>query len=119
MKSRSHKELIVWQRGMELATEIYRSTAGFPKEETYGLTSQIRRSAVSIPSNIAEGHGRRTDIDFARFLRIANGSLRELDTQVILAEKLSYLKQEVSLRLQEQISEVGRLLAGLMAALTK
>ena len=88
---RDHKELEVWKEGIGLVTDIYRETASFPKEEVYGLSNQMRRAAVSIPSNIAEGAGRQTVKEFIQFLYVAAGSLSELETQVIIAEKLGYL----------------------------
>jgi len=89
MKVRNYQELIVWQRAMDLVEEIYKATKEFPREELYALTSQIRRAAVSIPSNIAEGQGRRTTADFLRHLSIAYGSLREVETQALIARRLS------------------------------
>ena len=117
MKVTNYQELIVWQRAMDLVEEIYRATKDFPREELYALTNQIRRAAVSIPSNIAEGQGRRTTADFLRHLSIAYGSLRELETQAIIAHRLSYIAPT---RLEDVINragEVGRLLNGLMASL--
>jgi len=84
----SFKDLIVWQKGIELTQEIYKTTAKLPSEERFGLTSQMRRSAVSIPSNIAEGRQRRSRKDFAQFLHIAQGSAAELETQIVITEKL-------------------------------
>jgi four helix bundle protein len=89
-------ELKIWYKAIDLATEVYKATAHFPKEETYGLTSQIRRSAVSVPSNIAEGAGRNTNNDFKHFLAMANGSSYELQTQVIIAQKLELMNIEVA-----------------------
>jgi four helix bundle protein len=85
-----YKELIVWQKAMTLVQEVYRITNSFPKEEVFGLTSQIRRAAVSIPSNIAEGRSRRTRKDFGQFLAIAYGSAAELETQLLIAKSLNY-----------------------------
>jgi four helix bundle protein len=96
---------------------IYRETRGFPKEETYGLTGQIRRAAVSVPSNIAEGQGRRLPGEFQHFLRNARGSLLELETQVIMAGNLSYLSNTQVEKLLNQSAEVGRILNGLLAAI--
>jgi four helix bundle protein len=83
---RSYRDLVVWQKSMQLVTDIYRITKAFPKEEIYGLTSQIRRAAVSIPSNIAEGQGRRTSSEFHQFLGHARGSIMELETQILIAQ---------------------------------
>ena len=88
---RTHKDLDVWKLGIELVEKIYKATTGFPKEEIYGLTSQMRRAAVSIPSNIAEGAARNSEKEFIQFLYISLGSLSELETQVIIANKIGYL----------------------------
>jgi four helix bundle protein len=92
-KLRSYKELIVWQKAYKLVLEIYKFTVNFPKTETYGLVQQIRRAAVSIPSNIAEGYGRKSKIDYHRFLSIAYGSLLELETQYMLSVDLGYAQR--------------------------
>jgi four helix bundle protein len=91
MSISSFRDLTVWQLGMQLTEQVYRSTAEFPKSETYGLSSQMRRSAVSIPSNIAEGQGRDSTKEFLHFLAIAFGSICELETQLILANRFNYL----------------------------
>ena len=91
MKVKNYKELIVWQKAMDLVEEVYTASRSFPREEIYGLTSQLRRAAVSIPSNIAAGQGRRTTADFLRHLSIAYGSLREVETQILIATRLHYL----------------------------
>ena len=88
--TRGYKDLIVWQKSMDLVTQIYRASGNFPKSEFYGLISQLRRSAVSIPSNIAEGYGRRSTGDYVRFLQIIVGSLFDLQTQLEIAKKLKY-----------------------------
>jgi four helix bundle protein len=119
MKVRHYQELIAWQKAMDLVEEVYISTKGFPREEVYGLTSQLRRAAVSIPSNIAEGQGRRTTADFMRHLSIAYGSLLELETQVLIATRLSYLAQEKGNDVIDKAGEVGRILNGLMSSLAK
>jgi four helix bundle protein len=117
MAVKNYRELIVWQKAMDLVEAIYRETAGFPKEETYGLTIQLRRAAVSIPSNIAEGQGRRSTRDFLRFLSIANGSLREVETQITIARRLNYIQEERETVIFEMTSEVARLLHGLIRSL--
>jgi len=117
MAVKSYRELIAWKKAMDLAETIYRETAGFPKEETYGLTSHTRKSALSIPSNIAEGQGRKSARDFARFLSIARGSLCELETQVILAARLGYLTGPKRSQILDQAAEVGRLTNGLLNSL--
>jgi four helix bundle protein len=90
----SFQDLRIWQQSMDLTVEIYRATSGFPRHEIYGLTSQMRRAAVSVPSNIAEGKGHRSDPEFVRFLFHAWGSLLELQTQLVLARRLEYLPEE-------------------------
>jgi four helix bundle protein len=94
MSVSSFRDLTVWQLGMQLTEQVYRLTADFPKSETYGLSSQMRRSAVSIPSNIAEGQGRDSTKEFLHFLAIAFGSICELETQIVLAHRFSYLSDE-------------------------
>ncbi|MGH9602283.1 MAG: four helix bundle protein, partial [Terriglobales bacterium] len=102
---------------MELVTSVYQATATFPKHETYGLTGQIRRAAVSIPSNIAEGQGRNSRREFQQFLGLAKGSLVELETQVIIAGNLAYLAPEQSQKLLQTTERVSRLLNGLLKSL--
>ena len=102
---------------MDLVEEVYIASKSFPREEIYGLTSQLRRAAVSIPSNIAEGQGRRTTPDFLRHLSIAYGSLREVETQILIATRLGYLAQGKCQDVMRITGEVGRLLNGLMASL--
>ncbi len=103
---------------MQLATEVYRLSAQLPKHETYGLSSQIQRSAVSVPSNIAEGHGRNSNKEFDHFLGIASGSLSELETQLILAQQLGYLTEETISPALQISSEIGKMLKGLQKSLT-
>lgn len=110
-----YKDLLVWQKAIDLVTQVYVATRSFPREELYGLTSQIRRAAVSVPSNIAEGQARLTPGEFRQFIGIAKGSLSELDTQLIIAEKLGYLTGPCPLF--EQLAEVGRMLSGLLSSL--
>jgi len=102
---------------MELATHLYGLSDGFPDSEKFGLSSQLRRAAVSVPSNIAEGHGRSSDRDFRRFLYMALGSLAELDTQLELAYRLSYIDQIQMEAVAKKLSEVRRMTTGLVAAL--
>ncbi|HXU10228.1 MAG TPA: four helix bundle protein, partial [Blastocatellia bacterium] len=92
-KIKSHRDLIVWQKSMDLAEDVYRVTSGFPREELYRMTSQLTRAAISVPANIAEGHARGTRKDYANFLAIAKGSLMETETFLMLAERLGYGKQ--------------------------
>jgi four helix bundle protein len=114
---KTYRELVAWQKAMELAEAVYDCTRSFPKDELYGLTSQMRRAAVSVPSNIAEGQGRVTPNELIHHLRIAYGSLSELETQLILAERLTYLDHEAAKYLLDSTSEVGRLINGLMRSL--
>ena len=104
------RKLLIWQKSMALITKIYFSTNNFPKEEIFGLTSQIRRSSISIPSNIAEGSGRESDKDFLRFLNISIGSLFEMQTQLEIAKNIAYLNQEEFNNLYEDSREVERML---------
>ena len=107
---KDYKDLISWQKSMQLAEEIYRLTKQLPKEETYGLASQLRRAAVSVPSNIAEGYGREATAEYIRFLKIARGSLCEIETQLYLFKTLQYISQEDFSLSLSLISEVGRML---------
>ncbi|MDR2490683.1 MAG: four helix bundle protein [Spirochaetaceae bacterium] len=116
---KTHKDLIVWQEAMNLIEMIYRETKLFPKEEMYGMVSQMRRSAVSVAANIAEGNGRRSRREYHHFLEIANGSLLELETHILIAERVLLLQSEASEQLQTQLRLVGRLLGGLMKSLTQ
>lgn len=111
------RDLQVWQRSMALAQAIYTATRQFPKEELFGLTSQLRRSAVSIPSNIAEGQGRESDKSFALFVTQAQGSLYEVETQIELARNLEMMSAEQAAQLLAEASEIGRMIHGLLRAL--
>lgn len=117
MKINHYKDLIVWQKAMDLAEEIHRLSKSFPKEELYGLTSQIRRAAVSVPSNIAEGHARQSTAEFKNFLSIAQGSLAEVDTQQLLAQRFQYLTQPQALKVETLITEIAKMLHALRAKL--
>ena len=114
----NYKELKVWQKSVDLAVKIYEATKDFPREEIYGLTSQIRRSAVSIPSNIAEGAGRNTKKDFNNFLGISNGSSCELDTQLIIANRVSFLDSTIFEMLQQDLTEIQKMNWALQKSLT-
>jgi four helix bundle protein len=116
---RGHKDLEVWQRAMDLVVEAYRATKAFPADERYGLTAQLRRSAVSIPSNIAEGRGRRGLRGFLYHLSVANGSIMEMETQLLIAVNLGYLRDTEVQPVIQRCGEVGRLLAGLTRALRR
>jgi len=108
------RQLKIWRKSDDLTLAIFRATQGFPAAETYGLTSQIRRAAAAIPTNIAEGTGRGSDPDFARFLHIAMGSASELQYLLLLAQDLSYLSGDVHTSLEEMTVEVKRMLASLL-----
>jgi len=110
---RNYKSLSLWEKGIQLSLEIYKITKSFPKEELFGLTSQMRRSGVSIASNIAEGAGRGSNNEFSRFIDIALGSAAELDTQVIISKELEYLDSEKFKKITENIEEVQKMLSGL------
>ena len=112
-----YKDLIVWQRSKALASEIYRITENFPNSELYGLTSQVRRAAVSVPSNIAEGQGRLTRGEFQQFLGQARGSLLELKTQLSIAVDLGFLDAREFAAVEPRIAEINRLLNGLLESL--
>lgn len=112
---KGHRDLVVWQKAMTLVSEVYRTTHNFPRDELYGPTGQIRRSAVSIPSNIAEGHGRNSRKEFRQFIGQARGSVTELETQLEIARNLGYLALIDAAQLLSQAAEVGRMLNGLRA----
>lgn len=111
---RSHRDLVAWQKGIELGLEVYRLTTSFPDTERFGLVTQLRRAGVSISSNIAEGYGRGTTVDYVRFLRTARGSLYEIDTQMLFASRLGYLTESAYTAL---VNECGRILAALIRSL--
>ncbi|HEV2462520.1 MAG TPA: four helix bundle protein [Acidobacteriaceae bacterium] len=113
----SFRDLIVWQRSIELTAYVYELSTGFPKSEVYGLTSQIRRAAVSIASNIAEGTGRGTKKEFTQFLNVARGSNCELQAQLIIAAKLQMASQDQLVKAETLSHEVGRMLNGLLLSL--
>jgi len=111
------KDLIAWQKSIDLVMDVYATTKEFPKEELYGLTSQLRRAAVSVPSNIAEGQERHSQKDFRHFLRHAKGSLAEVETQIVVARKLGYGSDAPLASLEKRIGEVGRILSGLISSI--
>src|SRR5256885_1393289 len=110
---RSYSDLVAWQKAMDLVIAVYKATESLPSDERFGLTSQIRRAVVSVPSNIAEGHGRASQNEFQRFLSIARGSLCEVETQILIAERLTYLSTSDRDGLLRLSDEVGRVLRGL------
>ncbi len=113
-----YRELKVWQSAMLLAEEAYGLCGSFPKQEIYGLTSQLQRSAVSIPSNIAEGQGRNSPNEFRHFLGIALGSLAELETQILLAQRFNYITEQQSGKVLQLADEIGKMLKGLQKSLS-
>jgi four helix bundle protein len=117
MSLQSYRDLIAWQRAIDLTEAIYRKSDKFPKHEIYGLIAQLRRAATSIPSNIAEGQGRRSTKEFLNFLGIAYGSLCEVETQITLAIRLSYLTKVDADELFQLAAEIGRLINGLTRSL--
>lgn len=117
MAVRSYRDLLAWQEAMRLVTEVYEVTRSFPREGIYGLTGQIGRAAVSVPSNIAEGQGPRSTGEFVQFVGHARGSLFELVTQIQIAPNLGYLDDGSASALLDQSGRVGRLLNGLLASL--
>jgi four helix bundle protein len=119
MSVQSYKDLEVWQKSVSLVTAIYELTKAFPRDELYTLVSQIRRAAISIPSNIAEGRGKRSTRDFIRFLSIAYGSAAELETQLIISSNLNYISVEQLNPLSEEINRICRMLNGLQTSLEK
>jgi len=116
---RGHRDLLVWQRAVDLAISVYDATTTFPQRELYGLVAQMRRGAVSVPSNIAEGHGRDHLGDYLHHLSIANGSLMELDTQFVIASRRGYLTENSARKLFDGSAEVARMLAGLTRSLKR
>jgi four helix bundle protein len=114
---KSYKELIVWQRSIDLVTLIYQETLVFPKEELYVLVSQMRRSVISIPSNISEGYARRTTKEYINFIQIAFGSAAELETKLIIANKLGYLSNEKHMEIESKLTEILKMLNGLLVKL--
>ena len=114
---KNYKELSVWQKSYELCLKIYKITADFPRQERYGLTSQIRRAVVSIPSNIAEGYGRKTTADYIRLLYISYGSVCELETQISLAGDLEFINKGILGSVKNDITEIERMLKALIKSL--
>jgi four helix bundle protein len=114
---RGYRDLVAWQKAMDLARRVYRLTENFPKSETFGLRLQLRRACVSIPSNIAEGNARFSKKDFVHFLRTSKGSLAELETQIMLAADFGYVAAADAALVLKQAEEVGRIMSGLIASL--
>jgi four helix bundle protein len=118
MAVKNYSDLLAWQRAIDLVVIVYQLSAAFPREELYGLTSQVRRAAVSVPSNIAEGQGRWSTNEFVQFLGIAHGSLREVETQLTIAVRLGYLTADQAERAFPLAAETGRLINGLRNSLS-
>jgi four helix bundle protein len=118
MKINDYRDLIVWRKAMDLAAEVHLLSKAFPRDELYGLTSQVRRAAVSVPSNIAEGQARQSTAEFLNFLSIAQGSPAEVDTQILLARRFHYLTGEMTAKAASLIIEVSKMLFSLRAKLT-
>jgi len=116
---KSYRDLEVWQKGMLLAKEIYQATNNFPDVEKFGLVNQMRRAAVSIPSNIAEGHARSSTNEFIRFISIALGSVAELETQIILSVELEYLQENIRENFLGLLDTIGKMLRGLCKSLER
>jgi len=119
MSQSSYKDLVAWRKGMELVAMIYDVTEGFPAHEQFGLVSQLRRAAVSVPSNIAEGKAHYSNPDFVRFLRHARGSLAEIETQVLIAQERQYVPATAASKLTQKLDELERILSGLINSLKK
>jgi four helix bundle protein len=113
----NYRDLIAWQKAMDLVEGVYRATRSWPKEELYGLTNQVRRAAVSVPANVAEGQGRRSSQEFLHHVSIAHGSLREVETHLLISRRLGYSDEATCEAVMLQTAEVGRLLNGLMRRL--
>lgn len=113
----SYRDLLIWQKGIELVTHVYRVTEKLPRSETFALTSQVRKAAISVPSNIAEGHARQHSREFRQFLYIALGSLAELDTQLTIALKLAYVSESDLDSVHANIVELRRMISGLVSKL--
>ncbi len=115
----NHKDLILWRKALDLAVLVHQLSAALPRSETYGLVSQLRRAATSVPSNVAEGYARRSTKEFIYFLHVALGSMAELETQLLLAQRVGYLSESEVTNLQDRIEEVGRVLHAVVAALRR
>lgn len=110
---RPHENLAVWNKAVDFVVAVYKATHSFPKEEKFGLTSQLRRAAVSIPANIAEGAGRHSSKEFAQFLSIAQGSASEVATELLIAHRLTYINAEAFTVLRDSLDDIGRMIVGL------
>jgi len=118
-KINSYKQLKIWQAGIELVKNVYELTKNFPREEAYGLSSQLRRASVSVPSNIAEGFKRNHNKEFAQFLHVAIGSVAELETQVIIAHEIGFIKKSDLENITEKIDHISRMISSLLKKVAK
>ena len=116
---RSHKDLVLWQKAFDLAIEVHKATSEFPRFELFGLVAQLRRASVSVPSNIAEGSARKSTREFLQFLRIARGSLAEMQTQLHLAKAVGYLPDATFSEIDPKVEEVGRILNAVVVGLLR
>ena len=117
MPARNYRDLVAWKKAIELSLAIYRETANFPIEEKYGIASQLRRASISIPSNIAEGQGRNSIAEFIHYLYFASGSLKEMETQLLISDALGYIGSKQAAELMSMAAEVGCLIKGLSRSL--
>jgi four helix bundle protein len=115
----SHRDLLVWQKSMDIAVAAYRSTTSFPTEERYGMTAQIRRAAASVPANIAEGYGRESPGAYALYLRVAQGSLKELETHFELAQRVGLIDDRTLTQLLKSAEEIGKMLRSLIRSIER
>jgi len=118
-KISSYKDLVVWQKGIELVNDVYSITRKFPKEEMFGLTNQMRRASISIPANIAEGWGRKSTKNYIQFIRISIGSLFEMETMCIIAKNQNYIDERIYSTISANLEELGRMLNKLLQSLDK
>jgi len=119
VKNSTYKDLIVWQKSIALVTDVYSLTNKFPIDERYGLASQLNRAVISIPSNIAEGWGRQLSKNYLQFLRIARGSLMEVETMILISKNLNFIYEKDFLEIQNKIEEVGKMLQGLIKSINQ
>ena len=117
MTQRSYKDLQVWQKSIDFVEAVYRIAASFPRSEEYGLVSQLKRAAISIPSNIAEGSVKRSSLDFIRFINISRGSVAEIETQLIIAKRLEFIDHSKFELLTKDLEEISKMLFGLRTSL--
>ena len=115
----SYRDLLVWQAGVELAVACYAATRGFPRDELYGMVSQVRRASTSIPANIAEGHGRDSSGNYVQFLNVAQGSVKELETHIVVSRRVGLLADELAKDLLHRCDEVGRMLRALIRSIER